>query len=158
MQALYSRRMDAGEFGINDVRGGFFINEDRDVILVGDLLVDVGQPDRRPNWVLKVGPRAYGALLTSLQNEDAFAIGFGGKLSYLLGRNRETSASLTAFYAPNIVTFGSADNVADVTVRFEAQLTAATRIFVGYRALEFDQSPGERRVDDGAHIGVGYRF
>ena len=158
MQALYSRRMDTGEFGVNDVRGGFFINENRDVILVGDLLVDIGRPEQRPNWALNVGPRVYGALLTGLQNDDVFAIGFGGKLSYLLGRGRETSVSLTAFYAPNIITFGSADNVKDATLQFETQLTAATRIFVGYRVFEFEQSPGERKVDDGAHIGVAYRF
>ena len=156
LQALYTRNMDVGEFGMNDVRAGFFFNEDRDLILIGDMMVDVGRSERRPNWALDVGPRVYGALL-STENQDIFAIAFGGELSYFFGTARTTSVSISAFYAPDIITFGNADNVRDASIRFETRLTEATRIFVGYRSFEFDL-PDVRKVDDGVDIGVRYRF
>ena len=156
LQVLYVRDMDVGELGRNDVRGGFFINEDRDLIGLADMLVDVGEPGRRPYWSLQVGPRVYGALLT-IENSDIFAVALGGKLSYSIGPGRRTSASVSAFYAPDIITFGIADNVQDVTIQLETQLTDATRVFVGYRMLEFDL-PTDREVDDGVHVGVRHTF
>lgn len=156
LQVMYVRDTDVGEFGRNALRAGFFINEDRDLIGVADMLIDVGEPDRRPYWSLEVGPRVYGALLT-IENQDIFAIALGGRLSYYIGRSRRTSASVSAFYAPDIITFGIADNVKDVTVQVETQLTEATRIFVGYRMFEFDL-PIDREVDDGLHIGIRHRF
>lgn len=156
LQALYVRNMDVGELGTNDVRVGFFINEDRDLIGLADMLVDVGEPDRRPYWQLEVGPRVYGALL-AVEDQDIFAVAVGGKLSYFLGRSRNTSVSASLFYAPDIITFGSADNVKDVSIRLETQLTDATRIFVGYRNLEFDLAL-DREVDDGMHVGIHHSF
>lgn len=156
LQALYVRNMDVGELGMNEVRGGFFLNEDRDLIGLADMLVDVGEPDRRPYWSLQVGPRVYGALL-SIEDQDVFAIAVGGKLSYFIGRNRSTSVSATLFYAPDIISFGNADNVKDVSIRLETQLTEATRVFVGYRNLEFDLAV-DREVDDGMHLGIQHSF
>jgi len=157
MQVLYARNMDVGELGMNDLRAGFLFNEERDLVLIGDMLVDVGRPERRPKWALDVGPRVYGAQL-NIENQDVFAIALGGELSYFLGRNRVTAVSVSAFYAPDIITFGNADSVTDIGIRFETNLTESTRIFVGYRSLEFSLPDFTHEVDDGAHIGVRYRF
>jgi hypothetical protein len=157
MQVMYTRNMDFGEIGRNDLRAGVLFNEDRDLVLIGDMLVDVGRPERRPKWALNVGPRVYGAQL-NIENQDVFAVALGGELSYFLGRNRVTAVSLSAFYAPDIITFGNADEVTDIAIRFETNLTASTRIFVGYRSLEFNLPNLVREVDDGAHVGVRYRF
>jgi hypothetical protein len=73
----------------------------------------------------------YGALLSSLDKDDVFAISLGGRLSYYLGRNRATSLSVVAFYAPEIITFGNADSVSDVSVQFSTRLTATTRVLSG---------------------------
>lgn len=156
LQVLYVRPVDMGEFGRNAARAGFFINEQRDLIGLIDVLVDVGEQQRRPHWTLQVGPRAYGALMAD-EDQDVFALAFGGRLSYFLGRDRQTSVSIDAFYAPDIVTFGNADNVKDTSIRFETALTARTRIFVGYRVFEFDLTE-DREVDDNLHIGVRYQF
>jgi hypothetical protein len=159
LQGMYTRRVDMGEFGHNEARVGFFINEERDLILIGDLLVDVGRAQQRPQWGLQVGPRVYGALLSNLDNDDVFAVSLGGRLSYFLGRNRTTSLSIAAFYAPEIITFGNADNVSDVAVQFSTRLTATTRVFVGYRTFQF-ALPGDndRKVDRGGHVGIAWHF
>lgn len=156
MQVLYGRDLDVGELGTNQVRVGVFLNEDRDLIGMADMLFDVGEPNRRPYWALQVGPRAYGALMT-IENQDVFSIGLGGRLSYFLGRNRQSSISLTAFYAPDIVTFGNADNIKDVSVSIETRLSESTNVFLGYRIFEFDLDV-DREVDDNMHLGVRHRF
>ena len=156
MQVLYGRDMDVGELGRNEVRVGVFLNEERDLIGIADMLFDVGEPQRRPYWALQVGPRAYGALMT-IEDQDVFAIGVGGRLSYYLGRNRASSISLTAFYAPDIVTFGNADNIKDVAVSIETRLSDSTNVFIGYRVFEFDLAV-DREVDDNLHLGVRHRF
>src|SRR5690625_5257419 len=52
LQVLYGRNLDVGEFGRNDARAGFFINEQRDLIGIADMLFSIGEPQRRPNWSL----------------------------------------------------------------------------------------------------------
>ncbi len=111
LQAMYVTNLD--------VQAGLFFSEERDFVLIGDMLVDVGERERHPRWKLNVGPRVYGAQL-NVENQDVFAMAVGG--------------------------------------RFETQLTAATRIFVGYRSLEFALLDASRRIDDSAHIGVQRRF
>lgn len=156
MQVLYGRSLDIGELGRNDARVGIFINEDRDLIGIADMLIEVGEQRRRPNWSLEIGPRAYGALM-SVENQDVFSIGLGGKLSYRLGRNRAAGISLTAFYAPDIVTFGNADNIKDGAIRLEARVSDTTDLFIGYRIFEFDLDV-DREVDDNMHLGILHRF
>lgn len=156
MQVLYGRNMDVGELGANEVRAGVFLNEDRDLIGIVDMLFDVGEPNRRPYWSLQVGPRAYGALMT-IENQDIFSIGLGGRLSYFLGRNRNSSVSVAAFYAPDIVTFGNADNIKDTSVRIETRLSETTNLFIGYRVFEFDLDI-DREVDDNLHLGITHQF
>lgn len=73
-------------------------------------------------------------------------------------QNGATTISVSAFYAPDIVTFGNADNAVDASVRFETQLTEAARIFLGARLFEFEPVEANRKLDDGAHIGVRRQF
>lgn len=156
LQVFYGREMEVGDFGRNEVRAGVFFNEDRDLIGMADMLFNIGTPERRPYWSLEAGPRAYGALLT-VESQDVFAIGLGGRLSYYIGRSRNSWVSLTAFYAPDIVTFGNADNIKDVAISAETRLSDTTSVFVGYRNFELDLEV-DREVDDNVHIGIRHRF
>jgi hypothetical protein len=158
LQAMYLRRMNMGEFGTNDVRVGFFTNQERDLILLGDFLTNIGRSGRYPNWSLQAGSRMFIALMSGPENEETFAVSLGGTLSYSFGRSDAASISISGFYAPEILAFGNAENVVDTMVRFETRLTESMRFFVGYRSLEFNQPEGDREVDDGVHLGVMYRF
>jgi hypothetical protein len=164
LQVMYMRKMDIGDLGRNDVRGGFFINENRDLVGIADMLVNVGRAEEvHPAWGLQVGPRVYAALL-SRENQDVFAIGLGGTLSYRLGADRSTWVSATAYYAPDITSFGNADDVTDMSLQIETPLTTKTRIYAGYRWFRFGLAPGEgissndREVDEGLHVGITYGF
>lgn len=156
LQALYGRSMRIGDVEDVAVRIGFFYNEARDLIAIGDASVDVIDPERRRRWGLTVGPRAYAALL-AVEDQDIFSIGLGGTASYFFDAARTTSVSLTAYYGPDIVTFGNADNVTDVGVEFATRLTDRMTVFVGYRTFEIDL-PNDREVDDGLHLGLRGNF
>jgi hypothetical protein len=157
LQAQYIRTLDLGDFGPTEVRAGFFYNEDRDLIGVGDLLTSVGDDVDVRRLEVRVGTRVYGAFL-ALEDQDIFGIGLGGEAQYFLGSSRSTSVTLALFYSPDIVTFGAADNVKDVSLRIMTRLGNGTDVFVGYRGFEIDLDPEDREVDDNLHVGFRRSF
>ncbi len=157
LQALYVRTLDLGDFGPTEARGGFFYNEDRDLIATGDLLLPVGDEDEElESFEIKVGTRVYGAFLAT-EDEDVFGVGLGGEAEYFFNRSRSVSVKLTLFYAPDIATFGQADNVKDASLRFMTRLRDGTDVFVGFRSFEIDL-PFDREVDDNMHVGFRRSF
>jgi hypothetical protein len=155
-QAQYVRTLDLGEIGETEARLGFFYNEDRDLIGMGDLLALVGDEVNVRSLELRVGTRVYGAFLAA-EDEDVFGVGLGGEATYYFGNTRRTSVSLGAFYAPDIMTFGQADNVKDVSLRLMTRLGNETDVFVGVRSFEIDL-PIDREVDDNLHVGFRRSF
>jgi hypothetical protein len=156
LQASYIRTLDLGELGPTEVRGGVFYNEDRDLIGIADLLMDVGDEVDVRALELRVGTRLYGAFLAP-EDEDVFGVGLGGEAEYFFNRARTVSVKLGLFYAPDIVTFGTADNVKDVSLRLMMRLRDGMDVFAGFRTLEIDL-PIDREVDDNLHVGFRRSF
>jgi hypothetical protein len=156
LQAQYIRTLDLGEVGPTEVRGGFFFNEDRDLIVTGDLLARIGDLAEQRVIEVRAGTRVYGGFLAN-EDEDVFGIGLGGEAEYFFGRDRDTSIKLALFYAPDIVTFGQADDVKDASLRLQTELRDGTDLFVGFRVFEIDM-PVDREVDDNMHIGFRRSF
>jgi hypothetical protein len=156
LQALYVRDLELSDLGPVEVRGGFFYNEDRDLIGIGDLLMLVGDEVDVRRLDVRVGTRLYGMFLAP-EDEDVFGVGLGGEAEYFFNRARTVSVKLGLFYAPDIATFGDADNVKDVSLRLMTQLRDGTDVFVGFRNLEIDL-PVDREVDDHVHVGFRRSF
>ena len=156
MQAQYVRMLDLGDLGPTQVRGGFFYNEDRDLIATGDLLASVGDDVGVRDLEVRVGTRVYGAFLAP-EDQDTFGVGLGGEAQYFLDSARTTSVTLSLFYAPDIATFGTADNVKDASLRIMTRLRNGTDIFAGFRTFEIDMEP-DREVDDNMHVGFRRSF
>lgn len=141
----------AGEVGF-----GVFLNEDRDLILSGEYFVEADRLGGR-RLVIKGGPVAYGAMLGE-ENMDVFSIALGVEARFELLRRQEVFVVARFAYAPDVLTFGTADNLTDFTGRIEAALTDRVAGFVGYRLFEFDLLEGEREVEDSLHLGIRYEF
>ncbi len=156
LQARYVRTLDLGEIGPTEVRGGFFYNEDRDLIVSGDLLASVGDEIDARAFEVRVGTRVYGAFL-ALEDQDVFGVGLGGEAEYFFNRSRSTSVQLSLFYSPDIVTFGTADNIKDASLRLITRLRDGTDVFVGFRVFEIDLDV-DREVDDNMHVGFRRSF
>ncbi len=157
LQAQYVQELRIEGFGPVEARGGFFYNETRDLIAVVDGLLDIGDQADRRRIEVKVGTRLYGAFLNA-ENEDTFAVGFGGEAALFFTSSQRSSIQLTAFYAPDILTFGIANNIQDASLRLQTRIRQATDIYVGYRSLEIQTTLGDREVDDNVHIGFRRSF
>ena len=136
---------------------GLFIGEERDLVLDGDLLFPI---DLHTTAVsILVGPRAYAALLKE-ENNDVMAFSVGAEVRVPIIRSSGLAVVGHAFYAPDILTFGSADNLTDFDVRLEYQASPRLLVFGGMRWFEFDltDGSGKRTLQDELFLGAGWQF
>jgi hypothetical protein len=143
--------------GANNARlnGAFFLSEDRDIVLSAGLLfpaaIDLGRLQ------ITAGPQVYAALLDE-ENSDVLSITLGTEMRLRLTRQLWVSGQ--AFYGPDILTFGSADNLTDLSARLEFEAADRINVFAGMRWFEFDLTEGEgqQTLMEEVFAGIGYRF
>jgi hypothetical protein len=143
--------IEAGELGF-----GLFLNEARDIVASANYYVDATRL-RINRLSIMVGPVAYAALL-STENNDVFALALGAEARYRLLRNPQVTLVGRAAYAPDILTFGSADNLWDIVARAEIPITDRVIGFGGYRLYEIDLLQGKTELEENVHLGLRYRF
>jgi hypothetical protein len=143
--------IEAGQLGF-----GLFLNEERDIVASTNYYVEATRL-RMNRLNILVGPVAYAALLSE-ENTDVFALGLGAEARYRLLQNPEVTIVGRAVYAPDILTFGSADNVWDVIARAEIPITNRVTGFGGFRLFEIDLVEGKTELEESIHLGLRYRF
>jgi hypothetical protein len=148
-------RIDAGRG--SRASGSFFLSESRDIVLSGDVLFPANLDFDRLQ--LYFGPRAYAALLED-ENTDVLAVSLGAEVRFELDRSSGLAVAGQAFYAPDILTFGTADNLTDLSARLEIRLQPRLTVFAGMRWFEFELTEGgeERTLQEELFAGVGWRF
>lgn len=151
-----------GQSGLNEVprsriTGGFFLSEDRDIVIDGGLLVPAGI--RLGPVSLQFGPRAYAALLED-ENQDVLALSVGAEVRFDIDRSSGFAVTGKAYYAPDIITFGAADSITDLSARAEIRLAERMTVFGGMRWFEFDlvEGQGERTLMEEVFVGLGWQF
>jgi hypothetical protein len=157
LQLRYITRGDA--IGIEDSRvsGTFFLSEQRDIVLSAGLLfpstLELGRLS------ILFGPQVYAALLEE-ENNDVMSISVGTEIRFLLNRPMGLALAGQAYYAPDILTFGSADSLTDLSARLEVGIAQSLVAFGGMRWFEFDLvgGSGERTLQEEVFVGFGYRF
>jgi hypothetical protein len=161
LQLRYIGREDAvGDGG--QVMGSFFLSEERDIVLSAAVLFPASLPENLNvgrRLTLRFGPQVYAALLKE-ENNDVFAMSVGAEARFVVNRRMGLAISGQAFYAPDILTFGSADNLTDLSARAELQVAPQLLAFGGMRWFEFDltEGAGERTLQQELFFGAGYRF
>jgi hypothetical protein len=137
--------------------GGVFLGEERDFVLSGGLLFPVDLGVRRLD--ISFGPQVYAALLQE-ENDDVMAVSVGAEVRFLIDPARRLAISGQAYYAPDILTFGTADNLTDLSARVELGVAEQLLAFAGMRWFQFDltDGSGERTLQEEAFVGLGYRF
>ena len=144
--------VDRSRFG-----AAFFLSEERDIVLSAGLAfpadIDLGPLS------VAVGPQVYAALLED-ENNDVMSVSVGAQARFLLNRRTGLAVAGHAYYAPDILTFGSADNLTDLSARVEIGLGDKAIAFGGMRWFEFDltEGEGERTLQEEVFVGFGYRF
>jgi hypothetical protein len=143
--------------GLNGrVSGAFFLSEERDIVLNADFLFPADLGDRLE---LYFGPRAYAALLED-ENNDVMAVSLGMEFRLEIDPGSGLALAGQAFYAPDILTFGTADNVLDLSARVEIEVQPRLTVFAGMRWFEFEltEEASERTLQEELFAGAGWRF
>jgi hypothetical protein len=141
------------------IAGTFFLSEQRDIVLSGALLLPADIDVGIGALSILIGPQAYAALLED-ENSDVMSLTLGAELRLLLNRRLGLAVSGQAFYGPDILTFGSADSLTDLSARVEMNVAPRLTAFGGMRWFEFDltEGGGTRTLQEEMFVGVGYRF
>jgi hypothetical protein len=153
LQARYDTPADTGGEG-SRMFYALFLSEDRDVVGSAGLLL--GSKFSFKGLDIKFGPQAYAALLDE-ENEDVFALAIGLEARLDLERKSGLAIVGSAYYSPDILTFGSADNLRDFMARAEIGLSDRLIGFAGYRWFELDLLMGEK-TDLQNEIFAGVRW
>ncbi len=133
-----------------------FLSEERDV--VGSAALLMGSDLSLGALEVKFGPQAYAALLDE-ENEDVFAVALGLEARFNLVRSRGIAIVGSAFYSPDVLTFGSADNLTDFMARAEMRLNERVTGFAGYRWFELDLlMREERKLQNELFAGVKWQL
>ncbi len=133
-----------------------FLSEDRDVVGSAAAMMDTNLSVGSFN--IRVGPQGYIGLLSE-ENNDVFALAFGVDARLNLTRNRGLAIYGSAHWSPDVLTFGSADNLTDFMARAEAQLTDRLLGFAGYRWFELDQlDRQDRKLQNEIFAGVRWQL
>jgi hypothetical protein len=161
LQLRYLGREGAVGAG-GQIMGTFFLSEQRDIVLSGAVLFPADLPDTidfGQRLTLRFGPQVYAALLQE-ENNDVLAMSVGAEARFIVNRRMGLAISGQAFYAPDILTFGSADSLTDLSARAELQIGPQLLAFGGMRWFEFDlvEGGGETTLQEELFFGVGYRF
>jgi hypothetical protein len=161
LQVRYvGRDGQVGEGG--QINGAFFLSEERDIVLSGGVMFPAALPDNLTvgqRLTLRFGPQVYAALLQE-ENNDVLAMSVGVQARFVVNRGMGLAVAGHAFYAPDILTFGTADNLTDLGARVELQVGPELVAFGGMRWFEFDltEGGGTTTLQDELFFGVGYRF
>jgi hypothetical protein len=150
-QTRGNRGEDPGELGF-----GLFWTENRDFVVSGNYFVDASRL-RFNRLTVMAGPVAYAAMLNT-ENTDVFALALGAEVRFEFLRRQELDIVGRAAYAPDILTFGSADQLWDLTARAELPLTDRITGFGGYRLFEIDLLEGTNELEESLHVGIHYQF
>src|SRR5262245_9296238 len=157
----YFRELRIEDFGIVQAGAGVLYNEQRDLVGVFDALWYIGDEARQREIEVSVGTRVFAAFLNT-ENEDTLGVGFGGEAEWFFNQKRRSSLKLSAFYAPDILTFGVANNIRDYALDLRTKVGDRTFAFVGFRHLEVDTIAeavsNNRNLDDEVHIGFRRTF
>jgi hypothetical protein len=115
---------------------GVFLSEARDVVLSADLQFPTDFNLGR-RLAITLGPQVYAALLEE-ENNDVVALAVGAQARYAIAPDRDLALVGRAYYSPDILTFGSADNLIDLEARLEMRLAKRLTGFAGFRWFEMD--------------------
>lgn len=147
---------DVGMDRSSRLSGGFFLSEDRDIVLdagVAFPAIDAGR------LTIAVGPQIYAALLDE-ENNDVFSITVGAQVRFLLQPEWGLAIAGKAYFGPDILTFGTADSLTDLSARVEMEFSPRVLGFAGMRWFEFDlvEGAGEQTLMEEVFVGAAYRF
>jgi len=91
---------------------------------------------------------------------DGTAIAVGGTLRVTPAANKSVAVALSAYFAPNVLSFGDMNNYRELEVRGEYHVSEQLTAYVGYRnnRADYEDTAKGAKLYDGAMIGGQFNF
>ncbi len=161
-EAMQLKYITTGErFGVpnSDVSMSIFLNEERDVALNAGMLIDTQLLDfiGLERLKLRLGGQGYGMLLGD-EDTDIIAFAGGGEVRFALFPRQGVVITAFGYYAPDILSFGSADNIHDIGATIQAPLAERLIGFAGYRDFDAELVGRGTQLQSSIILGVRYKF
>jgi hypothetical protein len=157
LQLKYISSGKISELSNSRLSGAIFLSEDRDTVLSAGLVFPVDFNFGRLSVL--IGPQVYAALLNE-ENNDVMAMSLGVELRFVLDKDLDLAVAGYGYYSPDILTFGSADSLTDMSAQLEIPLSKRMKGFAGFRwfRLDLTEGGGRKTLQDQLFVGLGYRF
>ena len=155
-EARYRAPTSVGGQANTEVNYSIFTSEDRDLVTSAALFFDTDL-DFGP-VAFRIGPQAYIGLL-NVENEDVFAVAIGATVRLDIIPSRGFALYGVANWSPDVLTFGSANNLTDMMARAEIRLSDRVLGFAGYRWFRLDLNVGDRdTLQNEVFAGLSWRM
>lgn len=155
-QLRYRAPTDIGGQPRSEMNYAVFLSEDRDIVASAALLF--GTDLNLGPLQIQLGPQAYAALLDE-ENNDVFALAIGAQLRYDLVRSRGIAIVGGAYWSPDVLTFGQADNITDFMARAEMRFADRVIGFAGYRWFQLDLlDRADKKLQNEVFAGVNWQL
>lgn len=145
----------------NRVGFGLLFTDDRDIVGSAELMAPGLLESFLPGFIrISLGGKA---LIGMLDDPDDESFGFlpGAEARVRLPVSQTVPMFVVGniFFAPDILTFGDADEIIDFDIRYEVQFLEQTTGFVGYRVLNFEREDGgDDKIVNGLQAGLRFTF
>lgn len=92
-------------------------------------------------------------------DDNGFALGLGGFLSYTLPRYNRFAVSGHLYFAPDVLAFGGSGGYQEMEARVSYNVLREADVYLGvrYSKADFDER-GDTLMDNGLHLGIQLRF
>ncbi len=154
----YASTLNYNGYGRTDMEIGALYTEAGDVMgsfgmfMTGEAGSDV------PGLGFGLTVRLY-AMNLDAPDASLAAVALGGGATYKPAPGSRFGVTAYINYAPNITTFGDAENLMETGLRAEYEVLPGAAAYVGYRLIRTELvGLGDIDLDDGGHVGLRLSF
>ncbi|NOU00460.1 MAG: hypothetical protein HOO95_02635 [Gallionella sp.] len=156
-QFQYSAAMGTATLGKTEMHAGYLYTGKVNNYFAdfGIVVKDAVSPEVQG---LIVGFGMKGILAKAAANKTS-AIALGGLVRYAPPAAPRIGLVASAYWSPNILTFGDADRSIETGLRVEYEVIPQATAYLGYRKIRFGiKNAADETLDEGAHLGVRLSF
>ncbi len=153
---MYTAPMGQQGFGRGEFDGTLLFTDDDSIMGAVGFGVVGEAGSGSPGLNAGVGIRLYGL---NTDNNDVAALTLGGQLRFSPAALPRLRLLGSINFAPSIVTFMDGDRFIDTGVSVGYEVLQDAVAYIGYRRIRANIENGpDLTVDQGAHIGINFRF
>lgn len=157
-QFQYSAAMGTSTLGKSSMHIGYLYTSHSNSNSYADfgMLVKDEVSPNTPGLSVGVGVKG---VLAKASTKSATAVALGGLVHYAPPAIPKVGLVASAYWSPNILTFGDADRTVETGMRVEYEVIPQATAYVGYRKINLGlKSTGDAKLEEGMHIGVRLSF